>query len=393
MSLDAALAQIRPIVRETLAPIEQRFLATGSFKSVEADLKKVRDQVRAAGLSSPQLPKEHGGAGFSLVDFARISEELGWNALGHYTFNCQAPDAGNMEILALHGTPAQRKRYLEPLVGGEIRSCFGMTEPDAPGSNPTQLFTTAVLDGASWVIRGKKWFTSSADGAAFCVVMAVTEPDAPPHARASQLLVPTNTPGFKFIRNIPVMGHSGDGWASHSEIAFEDCRVPADALLGKRGAGFAIAQERLGPGRIQHTMRWMGIAERSLDMLCRRAASREIEPGKRLADKDVIRSWVAECRADIDAAKLLIMRAAQELEHGGSRAARDSIGLVKFHAADVLTRVLDRAIQVHGALGVTDDIPLAYFYRQERAAHIYDGADEVHKLSVGKRILRGYAGE
>lgn len=387
--LDALLQRVRPIVRETLAPIEQRFLAGGSFAAVEPELRAVRKTVQAMGLAAPQLARAHGGAGLSLVTFARISEELGWNAFGHYAFNCQAPDAGNMEILATHGTPAQREAFFEPLVRGEIRSCFAMTEPDSAGSNPTQLSTTATLEGDSWVIRGKKWFTSSADGAAFAVVMAVTDPDAPPHARASQFIVPTSTPGFTLVRNIPVMGHSGDGWASHAEVTF-DCRVPATALLGARQAGFAIAQERLGPGRIHHTMRWMGICERAFDLMCRRAATREIEPGVHLGDKQIVQAWIAESRAEIDAAKLLILRAAEQLETLGGSGARDSIGLVKFHAADVLSRVLDRAIQVHGALGVTDDTPLAYFYRHERAAHIYDGADEVHKVAVAKRILKSY---
>lgn len=389
--IEGLLTRIRGVARETLVPIERRFLASGSFASVEPELREARAAVRAMGLMCPQLAREHGGMGLPLTVFARVSEELGWNAFGHYAFNCQAPDAGNMEILALHGTPEQKARFFEPLARGEVRSCFAMTEPDAPGSNPTQLFSTATLEGQEWIIRGRKWFTSSADGAAFAVVMAVTDPEAAPHARASQILVPTGTPGFRLVRNIPVMGHSGDGWASHAEVAFEDCRVPKDALLGPRGGGFAIAQERLGPGRIHHTMRWMGICERAFDLMCRRAVAREIEPGVRLADKQLIQAWIAECRADIDASKLLILRAADELERGGSRAARDSIGLVKFHAANVLTRVLDRAVQVHGALGVTDDTPLAYFYRHERAAHIYDGADEVHKISVGKRILRRYS--
>ena len=391
--LEATLRLMRPIVRERLLPLEATFFRTGSFKAVEDELGRVRQEVKALGLLCPQLGKAHGGAGFSLVDFARISEELGWSALGHVAFNCQAPDAGNMEILALFGTPAQKADYLAPLVRGDARSCFAMTEPDRPGSNPTELAMTASLEGDEWLLSGRKWFTSSADGAAFAIVMAVTDPEAPPHLRASQLIVPMGTPGFRIVRNIPVMGHAGDGWASHAEVLFDGCRVPKDALLGGRGAGFAIAQERLGPGRIHHTMRWMGIAERSFELMCRRAASRHMEPGSVLADKQLVQAGVAESRAEIDAAKLLILRAATELEEGGAKAARDSIGLVKFFAADVLSKVVDRAVQVHGALGLTDDTPLAYFYRHERAAHVYDGPDEVHKVSVGRRILKRYRGE
>lgn len=268
-----------------------------------------------------------------------------------------------------------------------------MTEPDAPGSNPTQMFTTATLDGDEWVLRGRKWFTSSADGAAFAVVMAVTDPDAPPHARASQIIVPTGTPGFRLVRNIPVMGHSGDGWASHAEVAFEDCRVPNDSLLGPRGGGFAIAQERLGPGRIHHTMRWMGICERAFDLMCKRAVSRELSPGKPLGSRQMIQEWIADSRVEIEAARLMVLKAANVIETDGMSASREYVSMIKFYVAGVLQRVLDRAIQTHGAMGITDDTPLAYWYRHERGARIYDGPDEVHKSVVARLVLKRYGFE
>jgi alkylation response protein AidB-like acyl-CoA dehydrogenase len=336
------------------------------------------------------MPREAGGGGLSLVEHAIASEEMGRTPFGHYAFNCQAPDAGNMELLWQFGSEAQKERFLRPLVRGEIRSCFAMTEPERPGSNPTWMETRAVRDGAGWVIDGHKWFTTGADGASFAVVMAVTDPDAAPHLRASQILVPCDTTGFQIVRNIPVMGHPGEGWASHSEIRFAGCRVPAENLLGERGAGFAIAQERLGPGRIHHCMRWIGICERCFDLLCKRSAERELSPGKPLGMKQMVQDWIAESRAEINAARLMVLQAAWTIEKRGASEAREEISLIKFYVANVMLRVIDRAIQAHGALGVTDDTPLAWYWREERAARIYDGADEVHKAAVARRILRRY---
>jgi acyl-CoA dehydrogenase len=251
--------------------------------------------------------------------------------------------------------------------------------------------TRAVKDGSDYVITGRKWFTSSADGAAFAIVMAVTNPDADnAHMRASQILVPTSTKGFVRVRNIAVMGEPGDDYASHSEIAYEACRVPQSNLLGVEGAGFLLAQERLGPGRIHHCMRWIGISERAMDLMCRRAASRELSPGKPLGTKQVVQEWIAESRAEINAARLSVLHAADVIDREGVHAAREEISIIKFFVAGVLGRVLDRAIQTHGALGLTDETPLAHWYRHERAARIYDGPDEVHKSVVAKRILRNY---
>jgi alkylation response protein AidB-like acyl-CoA dehydrogenase len=384
----ALLERIRAFVKEDLLPLEPE-LALG-WGPLLPYLDEKRRKVKALGLWAPWLEKEWGGLGLSLVEFACVAEELGRSPLAHYCFNCQAPDVGNMEVLARHGTPAQKERFLAPLARGEIRSCFSMTEPGRAGSNPTWLDTRAVREGESYVLTGRKWFTSSAEGASFAIVMAVTNPEEKPHLRASMIIVPTDTPGFVHARKIPVMGEPGDGWASHSEIVYESCRVPVTNRLGAEGAGFTIAQERLGPGRIHHCMRWIGVCERAFDLLCARAATRELAPGELLASKDTIQAWVAEIRAEIDAARLLVLKAASRIDARGQSEARDEISIIKFFVANVLQRTLDRAIQVHGALGVTDDTPLAWWYRHERGARIYDGPDEVHKASLGKRILKTY---
>jgi acyl-CoA dehydrogenase len=316
---------------------------------------------------------------------------LGWTPFGPYVCNCQAPDVGNMELLLQFGTDAQRAQFLEPLARGEIRSCFAMTEPEHAGSNPVWMSTTAVRDGDEFVISGHKWFTSSADGASFAVVMAVTDPDAKvPHARASQILVPLPADGYTLVRNISVMGEAGGGWASHAEVRFDGVRVPVRNLLGPQGAGFALAQERLGPGRIHHCMRWIGICERAFDLMCRRAAARELSPGAPLADKQAVQFWIAESRIEIHAARLMVLDAATKIAREGQQAAREEIGYIKVFVANTLQRVLDRAIQAHGALGMTDDTPLAWWYRHERAARIYDGADEVHKSVIARRALKPY---
>ena len=273
---------MREFVEKELYPLEPEARDHG-FKAVVPQLREKRAKVREMGLWCPQIPKEYGGMGLSLLEHGMVSEVLGRSTLGHYAFNCQAPDAGNMEILMLFGTDEQKKTWLRPLIAGEIRSCFSMTERDRPGSNPVWMDTTAVKQGSDYVINGRKWFTSSYDGAAFAIVMAITNPDAPPHKRASQIIVPLGTPGFNLVRNIPLIGHAGDDYDSHAEVTYENCRVPQANLLGQEGAGFAIAQERLGPGRIHHCMRWIGICERSFDLMCRRAVSRELRPRSRWA--------------------------------------------------------------------------------------------------------------
>jgi alkylation response protein AidB-like acyl-CoA dehydrogenase len=344
-------------------------------------------------LWAPLHPKEYGGMELNLLESALVFEALGGTPLGLYTFGCQAPDAGNIEILHQFGTAEQKEKYVRPLIEGKIRSCFSMTEVDLPGSNPVMMDTTAVKDGDDYVINGHKWYTSAADGAAISIVMAVTTPDAGPYLQASMIIVPTDTPGFNLVRNIPVMGHAGEGYFSHAEILYQNCHVPQKNLLGPEGHGFVIAQERLGPGRIHHCMRWIGICNRAFDLMCARARDRIIAPDRKLAGKQIIQSWIAECAADIQAARLMVLHAAWMIETVGKKEARKEISLIKFVVANTMQKVIDHALQVHGGLGMTDDTILAFFYRHERAARIYDGADEVHKVSVAKRILKGYEGK
>jgi alkylation response protein AidB-like acyl-CoA dehydrogenase len=326
-----------------------------------------------------------------LSEFALVSEELGRTPIGHYLFNCQAPDIGNTEILIAHGTEEQKERYLLPLARGEVRSCFSMTEPEHPGSNPTWMSTTATREGDDYVINGHKWFTSSADGASFAIVMAVTNADAPnKYKRASQILVPIPTEGFVIVRNINVMGEPGSDYASHAEVTYTNCRVPQTNLLGQEGAGFTIAQERLGPGRIHHCMRWIGICERAFDLMCDYSAHRQLMPGVFVGHKQIVQEWIAESRAEIDAARLLVLDTASRIDRDGANAARYNISMIKFYVAGILGKVLDRAIQVHGALGLTNDTLLSYWYRHERGARIYDGPDEVHKTVVAREALRKF---
>jgi alkylation response protein AidB-like acyl-CoA dehydrogenase len=383
-------AEVKDFLEKEIYPAEQKLL-NQPFSETEKFLQKKRGRVKEMGYWAPQLPADHGGWGLSLTEFAILSELLGTTPFGHYLFNCQAPDSGNMELLMHYGSESVKSKFLEPLIHGEIRSCFSMTEPDFAGSNPVLMGTTALIEGNEYVINGRKWFTSSADGAAFAIVMAQTDPDsANPYARASMIIVPTDSPGFKLIRNIPVMGEAGEGYFSHAEIQYENCRVPVENLVGDQGSGFLLAQERLGPGRIHHCMRWIGICERSLDLMCRRAASREIAPGRMLGSKQTIQNWIAESRAEIDAARLMVLHTAHQMDKEGTKAAREAISTIKFFVANVLEKVVDRAIQVHGALGITDDTPLAYWYRHERGARIYDGPDEVHKSVLARRILKKY---
>lgn len=388
-ALRSTLDTAGSLVERELHPLEPLLFAE-DYDELWPRLETVRERVRAEGLWAPHLPAELGGMGLGLVEHGLISEAVGGSPLGHYAFGCQAPDAGNVEILHRHGSAEQKERWLGPLAGGEIRSCFAMTERDTPGSNPVLLATRAVRDGDDWVLDGHKWLTTAADGAAVAIVMAVTDPEAAPHRRATMFLVPTDTPGFERRRNIRVMGEAGSGFFSHAEIVLVECRVPDDQRLGGEGEGFTIAQERLGPGRIHHTMRWLGICRRALDMMCERAAARPIGDGEVLADRQMVRAWIADSAAEIQAARLTTLHAAWTIEQSGWKAARGEISAIKFLVAGILQRVLDRAVQLHGGLGVTDDTPLAFFYRQERAARIYDGPDEVHREALARHLLRPY---
>jgi alkylation response protein AidB-like acyl-CoA dehydrogenase len=386
------LEMIHSFMEKEVFPLEP-YLLRGEFHELEPRLEEKRQKVKQMGLWAPSQPKEYGGLGLNLMDFALVSEAIGTSPLGHYIFGTAAPDAGNIEILYEHGTEEQKEKYLRPLVEGKIRSCFSMTEVEMPGSNPVFMETTAVKDGDDYVINGQKWYTTAAEGAAFAIVMAVTNPDAPPYQQASMIIVPTDTPGFDLVRNINIMGHQGAGYFSHAEILYHSCRVPQKNLLGGEGAGFVIAQQRLGPGRIHHTMRWLGICRRALNLMVERAATRPIAPGKVLADKEIIQAWIAESAAEIEAARALTLQTAWKIENLGWKETRQEISMIKFVVANTMQRVVDRALQVYGGLGMTDDTILAYFYRHERAARIYDGADEVHKVSLARRILKPYREE
>jgi alkylation response protein AidB-like acyl-CoA dehydrogenase len=387
--LNQLLTDIRAFLDERVHPMEREFLNT-PFITIKPKLELLRAEVKARGLWAPHLPTALGGRALSLTAFGQVSALLGESPIGHYLFNCQAPDIGNTELLHLHGSPEQQAQWMIPLANGDIRSCFAMTEPEFAGSNPIHMATTAVRDGNDYVINGHKWFSSSAENSAFTIIMAVTDADAAPHKRASQIIAPMDTPGLTLVRNISVMGEPGTDYASHAELRFVNVRVPITNRIGAEGDGFALAQERLGPGRIHHCMRWIGICERSFHLMCTYAVKRELNPGEPLALQQAVQHWIAECRAEIDAAKLLVLDTAAQMDAHGAHAARERVSLIKFHVAGVLLKVLDRAIQVHGAYGMTDDTPLAYWYRHERGARIYDGPDEVHKTSVARRILKGY---
>jgi len=358
------------------------------LQSDDADLiRSLRAKAKEDGLWAPHVPPEAGGTGQGFLAYAHLNEEIGRSTYAQLVFGCQAPDAGNGEILHLFGTEEQKERWLRPLVAGEIRSFFSMTEPEVPGSDPTTLRTTARRDGDEWVIDGHKWFSSGADGAAFGIVMAVTDPDAEQHRRASQILVPADTPGVEIARPIPVMGHAGSGWSTHCEVWYRDVRVPVANTLGEPGDGFRIAQKRLGPGRIHHVMRWLGQMQRAFELLCSYSLEREAF-GSRLADKQTVQNWIADSAAAIHACRLMTLDAARKIDEGDE--ARVEVSVIKFYAAQALHDVVDRAIQVHGARGLTDETPLAAMYASARAARIYDGPDEVHRMVVSRRILKEF---
>ncbi len=388
--MQTILDLINEFVDKELIPLEPEFVKK-EFRDMEPVLEEKRRMVKQMELWGPNHPQELGGMGLSMLEHGLVSEALGRSPLGHYVFGCQAPDAGNIEILHLHGTDEQKEKLLKPLIKGEIRSCFSMTEVDLPGSNPVMMDTTAVKDGNDYIINGHKWYTTAADGSKFAIVMAITNPEAPVYLRASMIIVPCDTPGFNLVRNIPVMGHEGSSYASHGEILYQNCRVPQSNLLGQEGMGFVIAQERLGPGRIHHCMRWLGICKRSFDLMCKRANERLIAPnGKTLATRQIVQQWVADSAAEIQAARLMTLYAAWRIDTVGPKEARDDVSMIKYVVANTMQHVVDRALQVYGGLGMTDDTIIAYFFRHERAARIYDGADEVHKTSLAKRVLQRY---
>jgi acyl-CoA dehydrogenase len=361
-------------------------LAAGDDASLEL-IAELRARARGEGLWAPHLGPEAGGTGTGFIAYAFLNEVIGRSHWGQLVFGCQAPDAGNGEILHQFGTPEQREAWLRPLVAGEVRSFFGMTEPDVSGSDPTGLESRATADGGGWVIEAHKWFATGADGAAFGLVMAVTDPEADRHRRATIFIVPADAPGVEVVRRIPVFGHAGRGWNTHCEVRLSDVRVPAANVLGGRGDGFRIAQERLGPGRIHHVMRWLGQMQRAFDLMCARSLERTAFGGP-LADKGAIEAWIADSAAEIAACRLMTLDAARRIDGGDP--ARVEVSAVKVFAARVLNDVIDRAIQTHGALGVSGDSPLAEMSLAARTARIYDGPDEVHRMVVARRILQRY---
>jgi acyl-CoA dehydrogenase len=392
------LERVRGFMEEHVDPVEAE-----GMRALDAEvttgvpypevLVELRERAKAEGLWNLFMPDERYGPGLTNWEYGMLCEQMGRSGIAPMVFNCSAPDTGNMEILAEHGTDEQRERWLGPLLEGETRSCFSMTEPETSGSDPTQLAARAEIEGdtstgtGEWVINGHKWFTSGYNGAAVAIAMVVTDPDAPPHKRASMILVPIDAEGFTGVRPVPVMGH--DEGPGHWEVLYEDCRVPAANVLGERGAGFTIAQDRLGPGRIHHCMRAIGSAERAFELMCRRAHDRQSFGGK-LAEKQFVQDFIAKSRMEIDGARLQVLHAAWKMDTEGKRAARQEISIIKVVAAQMHQRVLDRAMQVHGALGMSDDTPLAAMWRQGRWLRIADGPDEVHKMVIAVRELNRF---
>jgi acyl-CoA dehydrogenase len=380
------LEQVRAIMHDRVLPNEATL--DREDDTADAIVTELQAEVKQAGLWAPHVPPEAGGTGTGFLDYAYLNEQIGRTLWGQLVFGCQAPDAGNAEILHMFGTDEQKERWLFPLVAGKIRSFFSMTEPEVPGSDPTTLRTRAVRNGVEYVIDGHKWFSSGAEGAAFGIVMAVTDPDAKPHRRASQIIVPADTPGVEVVRAIPTMGHRGRNWTTHCEVRYTNVRVPTANLLGDEGAGFLIAQKRLGPGRIHHVMRWLGQMQRAFELMCTYSLEREAF-GEPLAQKQTVQNWIADSYAEIQACRLTTLDAAHKIDAGDE--ARVEISAIKFSAARALQDVIDRAIQVHGARGLTDETPLAQMAMHARAGRIYDGPDEVHRQVVARRILKAFA--
>jgi acyl-CoA dehydrogenase len=390
----ARLEWMREFVREEVWPLES-IAADLTDEGLETALAPLREAVKEKGLWAAHLAPELGGQGFGQVKLGLMHEILGTSPLAPHAFGNQYPDSGNSEILAVAGTEEQRKRYLYPLLDGRLRSAFSMTEPETAGADPTLLATRAFRDGSEWVLNGHKWFTTNGSVADFLIVMAVTDPDGDPHRRASMFVIDADVPGITLVRDVPTMENpyhefgEPDGHSA-TEIVYEDVRVGDEALLGSLGDGFRIAQQRLGPGRIHHCMRWLGVSRRAFDMLCERVTYRRAHGGL-LAEKQTIQNWIADSAAEMQAARLMTLHAAWLMDTQGPEAARTEIAQIKYYGAKVLHDVIDRALQAHGALGYSTDLPLEQMYRYARGARIYDGPDEVHRQTVARRILRDYS--
>ena len=354
------------------------------WKPIEL-IESLKAEAKAAGLWNLFLPAE---SGLSNVEYAPLAEIMGRVVWASEVFNCSAPDTGNMEVLHLYGTPEQKERWLAPLLAGEIRSCFSMTEPDVASSDATNIESSIVRDGDEYILNGRKWWSTGA-GDARCklaIFMGKTDPSAAKHLQQSMILVPMDADGVKVERQVDVFGYD-DAPNGHSEISFSNVRVPAANLLLGEGRGFEIAQGRLGPGRVHHCMRLIGIAERSLELMCSRARSR-VAFGKPVAEQGVVRQWIAEARLAIDQARLLVLRTAWLMDSVGNKAARREIAMIKAAVPQMALTVIDRAIQVHGGAGVSPDFPLAQFWIYARTLRIADGPDEVHLESIAKMELK-----
>jgi acyl-CoA dehydrogenase len=366
----------------------EQVLASGDPHFHPPVMEELKREARSRGLWNLFLPDRRWGTGLSNLEYAPLAEITGWSPwIAPEALNCSAPDTGNMEILAEFGTPEQQARWLQPLLDGEIRSCFAMTEPDVASSDATNIRSRIERDGDSFVINGFKWFTSGAMSSRckVAIFMGVTSPEADPHHRQSMVLVPLDTPGIRIVRPLSVFGYRQGG--GEAEIEFDDVRIPIRNLLGEEGGGFAIAQARLGPGRIHHCMRAIGMAERAIELMCRRASTR-VAFGKELARQGVIQDWIAQSRIEIEQARLLVLKAAWLMDTEGKEAARTEISAIKVVAPRVATNVIDRAIQVHGASGVSSDVPLAEMYAIARTLHILDGPDEVHSMVIARNELK-----
>ncbi len=376
--LRALKTQMKTFINDVVIPREPELMGEDAHsETVAAELKT---QAKESGLWALGHPAEIGGGGLPFMDFVYLNEVIGRSHWGSRAVGSLSMQDSIM--LHQYASDEQRERFLEPLVAGDIYPSVGLTEPEVAGSDPTQMRAVAVLDGDEWVISGHKWFTSGANRAAFTTVFAITEPDAEKHNKFSSIIVPTDTDGYEIVRVVPTMGHTG---GNHCEVNYNDVRVPYENLLGGRGQGFHIAQKRLGPGRIFHCMRWLGQAQRAFELMCERAKTRYAH-GSYLAEKGDIQSMIAESAAEIQAARMMTLDAARAIDSGSE--ARTEISLIKFWGARMLHNVIDRAIQVHGALGVTADTPLEFMYREARYARLYDGPDEVHRMVVARRLVR-----
>jgi len=397
------LAWMRTFVREEIIPLEtlaEDFRKPGGREVFAAITAPLKEQVKQQGLWAAHLPPDMGGMGFGQVKLGLMHEILGQCGYAPSVFGNNAPDSGNAELLSVGGTPEQCAKWMTPLLEGTMRSCFSMTEPNA-GADPTLLRTTAMRDGDEWVINGHKWFSSNASISDFLIVMCKTgDTDESAYKAFSMIVVPTKTAGVNILRDVPTMGepdHKTGEPGGHAEIIYDNVRVPFENIVGGEagiGQGFALAQKRLGPGRIHHAMRWLGQSQRAFDMLCERALTRYTH-GSILADKQMIQDWIAESWAEMQAARLLTLQAAWKMDQLHAQGkhhsdARIEIGVIKFWGAKVLYNVIDRAIQIHGSLGYTTDLPLESMYRAARAARIYDGPDEVHKVTVARQLLKRY---